>query len=48
MKKYRLVKEYPGSQEVGTIIEKCTFTGSGVIGNNKLYTNKKGFGVESP
>jgi hypothetical protein len=48
MKKYKLIKKYPGSREVGTIVEKCSFTGSGVIGNNKLYTNKKGFGVESP
>jgi hypothetical protein len=48
MKKYKLIKEYLGSREVGTIVEKCTFTGSGVIGNNKLYTNRKGFGVESP
>jgi hypothetical protein len=47
-KKYKLIKEYPGSREAGTIVEKCYFTGSGVIGNNKLYTNKKGFGVESP
>jgi hypothetical protein len=48
MKKYKLIKQYPGSVELGTIVEKCSFTGSGVIGNNKLYTNKKGFGVESP
>jgi hypothetical protein len=48
MRKFKLIKEYPGSREVGTIVEKCSFTGSGVIGNNKLYTNKKGFGVESP
>jgi hypothetical protein len=48
MKKYRLVKEYPGSAKLGTMVEKCSFTGSGVIGNGKLYTNMKGQGVESP